>query len=88
MTGGDDSLLWAFNHKSEWQSKSRQTRPLCLSFNVPWLSYFSEQLLKIQSSKIDAFRYLFTVLSPHGQVDKQYGQIAWLKNEYLLPHNS
>ncbi len=85
--------LWAFNHKSECQSKPKQTRPLCFSFNVPWLTCFSfnvpwltcfsEQLLKNQSSKIDPIRYLFTILRPHGQVvDIQYGEIAWLPFPY------
>jgi hypothetical protein len=53
----------AIIHKSKY--KSRQNRPLGFG-----------QILKNQSSKIDAVRYRFTILHPRGQIDKQCGQMV------------
>ncbi len=36
------------------------------------------------SWKIDALGYRLTVLRPHGQVDKRYGQIVWLPFPYHI----
>ncbi len=53
--------------KANANPKTRQNR---------LLGCFPEQLLKNQSSKIDILRYRLTVVCPHSQVDKRYGQIV------------
>ncbi len=69
---GDDSVSMSTYSQSECQSKSRQNQ---------LLSCFSEQFMKIYSSKIDAPRYRLTVLRPRGQIDKRYWHMVGSNNQ-------
>jgi hypothetical protein len=77
MIGDENGDVSSYSQR-DWQTKSKQNQPL---------GCFSEQLpenRKLKNIRSWVYMYRLTVLHPCGEVDKQFGQIAWSPFPYPI----